>query len=348
MGNLLSAFRGHNSSDFSDEMFNPSNLKSNLLEGQVSLSILYPSIYLKLEAHNSSTLGLPDPKDDDALCKDLSNSIEKGSKLLERISRYKGSSALIKAAITTPNNENETAALKSIIPMILLLKDCYLLSCEIESHIPRVLSVLFQSNGNPDSDNLYSQGSIVALKFAKIMDYSFQFDTLKMGLTDIQNDLSYYRRMSPKLDQYDLPENNDSELSTDITNYMSLFYAYHNPMIKIIVDQTQRTISSYNKPDFLQSLAILSAGVINSVKKGVPNMQLYLYIRILMTTCIIYDWISDHGVFVSSSKIPILEVVTLILQYTNANATGYLVSIQLGCKNFNDPNTPLIVKSAFV
>ncbi|OMJ26864.1 Protein FAM49B [Smittium culicis] len=168
-----------------------------------------------------------------------------------------------------------------------------------------------------------------------------------MGLTDIQNDLSYYRRMSPKLAKFDLPKDYDSELSTDITNYMSLFYAHHNPMIKIIVDQTQRTISPNNRLDFLQSLAVLSAGVINSVKKGVPNMQIYLYVRILMTTCIMYDWMSKQGVFVPSSKIPILEVVSLIFQHTNANATGYLVSIQLGCKNFNDPSTPHLVKSAF-
>ncbi|PVU93043.1 hypothetical protein BB559_003476 [Furculomyces boomerangus] len=336
MGSFLSIFK---TTPPGSPKYDERGSKFTLLQNQTTLAQRFPNTFLILEVSTST---------EDALCKDMDLCIAKGTQLLAKISLYKGSSSQIRQAISNPTPENEQIAWESLTPMVSLLHECYHLSCNIESQIPRVLSVIL-SNPSPDDDQVYSHYSQIAKKFAQIMDYSFQFDTLKFGLSDIQNDLSYYRRMISRIrDRDDGVIEKGKLLSNDITNQMSLFYAYHNPMVKTIVDQTQRTIKNTDKSSFLSNLVMLSAGSINSIRKGTPSSTLNLYIRILMTTSIMYDWISEDGVFQPSSEIPILEVVSVIRDYTMANASGYLVSIQLSCKNFNNPKTPQPVKKAFI
>ncbi|PVV00336.1 hypothetical protein BB560_005288 [Smittium megazygosporum] len=291
MGNLLSIFKSGSSQN------GESSASGNFLYGQTSLSSQFPKAALSLECEI-------DYDTTDELSQKLIACLERSEDCLSKLKNYTGSSNYIRTAITTPTPENEELAWKSLSPMITLLRDCFVLSHDIESLIPGTLEVLL-SDDDDDSDLRMN----VAILFAKLIDYSFEFDNTKMGLSDIQNDLSFYRRILPRVKNSLKDENNDL-LSSEVTNQMSLFYAYHNPMIKTFVDKVN------NKNDFLEQLLILAAGV---------------------------------GVFSQKSKLPILQVISLIKKNVpNKEAEkAYLLSIQLGSKHFYDKDMNPSVKKAF-
>ncbi|PVU90027.1 hypothetical protein BB561_005052 [Smittium simulii] len=288
-----------------------SKVKGCLLSGQTSLTDQFPGAALNLEDPVS---GL----EDSALLRDMDDFVKRGRSLLAQLQNYKGSSEAIRKAITSPTPENEQAAYTSLSPMISLLRDSYVLSSEIESQIPNIIDALLKA------DNSSVDHSSAAILFAQIMDYTFQ-----RIIHRIKN----------------INENDPNHISSETTNQMSLFYAYHNPMIKTIIDKVLRTVDSSNKSKFLKQLSMLSSGAYTSGAVSASNK--YLYARILMTCAILYDWISDTGVFISKSQIPILEVVSFIRKNVTEAHEAYLVSIQLGCKHFNDKETPNPVKKAF-
>ncbi|OMH83076.1 Protein FAM49-like protein [Zancudomyces culisetae] len=164
------------------------------------------------------------------------------------------------------------------------------------------------------------------------MDFSFRFDAAK------------------GVERSEIP-------SGEVSNQMSLFYAYHSPMVRIITEQTQKyvnvrldlvLISDENRNQFLLSLCILAAGSMNSIKdNSAPEVELNLLLRMLVTACILYDWVSIDGIFKSSSTIPILEVVSLIKKST-ASPSIYLLPIQIASRDFNNPNIPVAIKNAFL
>ena len=95
--------------------------------------------------------------------------------------------------------------------------------------------------------HLETQQALVK-QFASILDFVLKFDDLKMLNPSIQNDFSYYRRTISRLRS---PNPNATtempaipEVTAEMANKMSLFYANATPMLRVLSDATLNFVTS--------------------------------------------------------------------------------------------------------
>ena len=115
------------------------------------------------------------------------------------------------------------------------------------------MGVLYEelcSNSMTPLKHLETQQSLVK-QFACIIDLVLKFDDLKMLNPSIQNDFSYYRRTINRLRSPNPNNNNNnsklsglSDISSDLANKMSLFYANPNPMLRVLSDATRKFVKT--------------------------------------------------------------------------------------------------------
>ncbi|KAI8320057.1 DUF1394-domain-containing protein, partial [Martensiomyces pterosporus] len=244
--------------------------------------------------------------------------LRRGPQLLARLRAYHDSSSEIRAAISNPTSENEEAAWRKLGPSVLLLKECYENAKEMERFVPVILEELCgqvsgQVNNQGTSDVNRNRG--LARSFADMMQYAFDFDALKSSIPAIQNDFSYYRRTLPRMHKSQDADVRASVISGDISNHMSLFYAYHNPMVKTVVDSASSHVKEAGTSQHvLECLSALAAGALNAVRQrkisSAENNK--LCVQVLVTCCILYDWISPQGVNNPQSTIDAKAVLQLV------------------------------------
>lgn len=86
------------------------------------------------------------------------------------------------------------------------------------------------------------QQQALVKQFACILDFVLKFDDLKMLNPSIQNDFSFYRRTISRLGSSTSPLPTQltaiNELSAELTNKISFFYAHSTPMLRVMADAT--------------------------------------------------------------------------------------------------------------
>ncbi|KAJ2056184.1 hypothetical protein GGH13_007625 [Coemansia sp. S155-1] len=116
---------------------------------------------------------------------------------------------------------------------------------------------------------------------------------------------------------------------------MSLFYAYHNPMVKTVVDSaSQFAKDSRNEPLVLDCISALAAGSFNTVKQGKadgPESE-RLCVLVLATCCILYDWISPQGIGSAQSSIDVKAVLDMVSEHTLADSTPADKVVRANCR----------------
>ncbi|KAJ2721191.1 hypothetical protein GGI07_004117 [Coemansia sp. Benny D115] len=238
----------------------------------------------------------------------------RGQELVEGIRGYRGGGDEIRAAITQPTAENEEAAWRQICPSAALLRRCFDYAQDVSRLIPELLEELCSQVNEHDLGRTDRNRGLARL-LADLMQNAFVFDALKASIPAIQNDLSYYRRTQARM-----PNSQDEKIARgvipqDVSNHMSLFYAYHNPMVKAVVDSaSQFAKTSGREAPVLNSLATLAAGSQNTLRQGKADSaeSEQLCVFVLVTCCVLYDWISADGLSGAQSTIDVHAVSTAV------------------------------------
>ncbi|KAJ2779319.1 hypothetical protein GGI15_003911 [Coemansia interrupta] len=234
-----------------------------------------------------------------------------GHELIQRIREYEGGGDEIRTAISQPTAENEEAAWRKICPSAALLRQCYDYAQSIDRIIPSILEELCGQVNDHDLGRTDRNRGLARL-LADLMQNAFTFDALK---ATIQNDLSYYRRTQARM-----PKSQDEKIARgvipqDVSNHMSLFYAYHNPMVKAVVDSaSQFAKETRTEALVLNALSTLAAGSFNTLKQSKADSaeSEQLSVFVLVTCCVLYDWISESGISSSQSTIDIRAVAATV------------------------------------
>ncbi|KAJ2514245.1 hypothetical protein H4217_005864 [Coemansia sp. RSA 1939] len=257
-----------------------------------------------------------------------------GQILLQRISGYQESTKEIRAAITDPTPENEETAWRKVGPSVELLVECYQHAQTVEQVIPDVLDELCNHVDHEDSA-VTDRSRGLARLLADLMQNAFAFDALKASIPAIQNDFSYYRRTLSRISASQNDDIAKYAISQDISNKMSLFYAYHNPMVKVVVDSaSQYARESNNEQLVLDCLSALASGSYNTVKQSKADSAKSerLCVLVLVTCCVLYDWISASGVGSPQSTINAKAVLDLISQRSLVDSTPADKVLRANCK----------------
>jgi hypothetical protein len=282
--------------------------------------------------------------------------LQYANSILLDLQQYKGAASEIREAISNPSTAMlQDRAWETVGPLVLQLKRYYEFSLALEATVPQLLRALCSNEMTP-KQHLESQQALFK-QFAEILDFTLKFDDLKMTNPAIQNDFSYYRRtlsrmkMSHQLGPND--DFDDFEVTNEMANRMSLFYAHATPMLKTLSDTTSKFVSENknlpveNTTDCLSMMANICRVMIEN-----PNYRsrfrdeetIMFCLRVMVGVIILYDHVHPIGAFAKSSGIEIKNSIKVLKDQQAVNVEGLLNALRYTTKHLNDESTPKAIK----
>ncbi|KAI7816881.1 hypothetical protein BC939DRAFT_467631 [Gamsiella multidivaricata] len=222
----------------------------------------------------------------------------------------------------------------------------YQYSTSIENCLPQILQTLCIGDVNKNLEKHQTLARILC----RLLDFVFEFDSLKMRTPQIQNDFSYYRRC---LSRGKLSNEGDlkSAINEDeLANQISMFYAYPTPMLKTVTEVTTDFVARHHVgrsvSECLATLAGVCYNTVNNKKKPQRPETTAFCLRVMVIAIIIYDHIDPQGAFIKSSPINIKSSVKAIHSHGNSSDTPNLLSaLKFNTKHLNDSSTPKTIKT---
>nr|CAD7407414.1 unnamed protein product [Timema cristinae] len=235
---------------------------------------------------------------------------------------------MITDAISTPTGEYQQRAWQAVIPLVSKLKRFYEFSMELahnhlynyniivtENVVPKILFQLCSGPLTP-TQHLENQQALVK-QLAETLEFVLKFDEHKMKTPAIQNDFSYYRRTMTRQrmsSQDGLLLTDTREVTNELANRMSLFYAHATPMLKVLSEATTHFVAENadipieNTTETLSTMAKVCLRMLEN-----PNLiaqfqreetQLFV-LRVMVGLVILYDHVHPHGAFVKASNVDV-------------------------------------------
>jgi len=265
--------------------------------------------------------------------------------ILESLKSYTGCGDAIRQAISNPGKAAEDAAWEIVCPAVMKLKEMYEFALQLEELTPRL--VKFLASGEASASIAKCQAT--TKKLADILDFASQFDALKMSNPNVQNDFSYYRRTVSRMKM------NNAQMiiivTDDLANKMSLFFAHSNPVSKALIDAinggvSNRTCDPANTTDVFSILAGISYNKV--AKKRADGDEIQFYLRVLVTSILIFDHVDSAGAFSKGSRINIKAFVKTIQANGGSNTEALLNALRFSSQHLNDESTPKATKLLLV
>lgn len=203
--------------------------------------------------------------------------------------------------------------MKALLPAVLLLKDLFDYSKELETVFPKLLVALMKDDQaaltNAQQSALATQQAL-AKQLADVIDFVLQFDDAKMINPGIQNDFSYYRRSLARL-LLNKETAEDIVVKDELANRMSLFFASPTPMMKVITDCTTSYVEEHGAAQNISrdsvtiGLSLMANVCLEMVAKHrftstITNM---FCLRCMTGSVILVDHVSRNGAFHKKSLI---------------------------------------------
>lgn len=274
--------------------------------------------------------------------------------VLREMQQYKGAANEIREAISNPkSDEYQEKAWDAVCPLVLQLKKYYEFSIALENVVPQLLRALCSNDITP-KEHLETQQALFK-QFAEMLDFVLKFDDLKMSNPAIQNDFSYYRRT---LSRMKMNPNGDIDRQLDVTsemaNRMSLFYAHATPMLRMLSDATTRFVSENkdlpveNTTDCLSTMASICRVMIENptYRTKFSNDETTLFcLRVMVGVIILYDHVHPIGAFCKSSSIDMKSSIKVLKDQPCGKVEGLLNALRYTTKHLNDESTPKGIKT---
>eukprot|EP01122_Echinamoeba_exundans_P017990 TRINITY_DN9919_c0_g1_i1.p1 TRINITY_DN9919_c0_g1~~TRINITY_DN9919_c0_g1_i1.p1 ORF type:complete len:311 (+),score=71.91 TRINITY_DN9919_c0_g1_i1:87-1019(+) len=296
-----------------------------------------PSIQLKLDA---------EPSDGE---KDLAGTftpmLEKSAELLASLQAYSGCDKAIRAALNDPNAETETAAWKAVTAAVGNLLTYFQWAQSMEKEFPRLLVALCGGGADQKVPNNQALVSILA----KIFEFAFRFDELKMTNPAIQNDFSYYRRVLSRVKSgssrvKDVGDSNP-DLTEEVANRMSFFYAYPTPMMKILIDTSFKAEDQASKDELVNGLSLLAnVSVVQLTDPATTAGARNLLYCTMSGAIILVDHLAAMGVFHKKSTVRIKQCVSTLKNSGDPATDALLNSLRFTTRHLSDDTTMPDVK----
>ncbi|XP_078606486.1 CYFIP-related Rac1 interactor B-like isoform X1 [Branchiostoma floridae x Branchiostoma japonicum] len=278
--------------------------------------------------------------------------------LLIELQQYKGADNEIREAISNPSRDNlQEKAWRAVCPSVIKLKKYYEYSTELENVLPQLLQALCSGPYTP-TQHLERQQAL-AKQFAEILHFTLKFDDLKMMTPSIQNDFSYYRRTLSRMkmnSQYKVHDGVGSvfEVSSEVANRMSLFYAEATPMLKTLSEATTRFVSENkhlpieNTTDCLSTMAAVCKVMLETPEyyQRFENEETILFcLRVMVGVIILYDHVHPVGAFAKKSGIDMKGCIKVLRDQPASKVEGLLNALRYTTKHLNDESTPKNIRA---
>ncbi|PAA47378.1 hypothetical protein BOX15_Mlig003528g1 [Macrostomum lignano] len=271
--------------------------------------------------------------------------------IMRSMREYPGAANEIRNALTDPNNEElQERAWASVQDLVRRLQEAYSFGQELETLISSLLESLCSAEKTA-KEHLEQQQALFT-QFALIIDFVIKFDEVKMKTPTMTNDLSYYKRVHRR-------HKTEGALSDEEVSKMSIFYAQHTPMMRLLTECTGAFMSAHkNLPvnttsECLAAIADICRGLVANpdlrqrLKK--PEETVPLCLRVMVGVCVLYDYVHPLGVFARGSLVDIRACIRVLRpdQHHQAQQPGekqlceaLLNVLKYSTRTLNNPSTP--------
>lgn len=269
----------------------------------------------------------------------------KSESILDEIQCYKGAGKEIREAIADPSLEIQERAWNVVLPLVEKLKGFFIMSMELERIVPKLLGQLVGGRLNP-TQHLETQQALVK-QLAEILEFVLKFDEYKMKTPAIQNDFSYYRRTVSR-QRYE-----QSVITTELANRMSLFYAHATPMLKVLSEATSKFVqdNANDVDNTTETIGTMAKVCLRMLEKEKLLSQIereethLLVLRVMVGLVILYDHVHPDGAFVRSSHVDVKGCVKLLQAQPAIKAEPLLNALRYTTKHLNEENTPKNIRN---
>lgn len=147
------------------------------------------------------------------------------------------------------------------------------------------------------------------------------------------------------------------QVTNEMANRMSLFYAYPTPLLKILSDATSKFVTENkslpieNTTDCLSTLANLCRTMIENpnFSSKVANEETHLFcLRVMVGLIILYDHVHPVGAFAKTSNIDIKASIKVLKDQPQGTVDGLLNALRYSTKHLNDETTPKTIRGLLV
>ncbi|XP_077470651.1 CYFIP-related Rac1 interactor B-like isoform X1 [Stigmatopora argus] len=293
--------------------------------------------------------------------------------VLEQLQAYAGAGEEIRLAIQSPASEGvQERAWAAVLPLVAKLKRFYQFSHKLGEvkivfpfcHRQRVMAVRLEKGLRwllgaltdpeaPATQHLEKKQAL-ARQLALILHFTLRFDELKMTIPAIQNDFSYYRRTISRMRINNIGGDADAEVTNEMANRMSLFYASATPMLKTLSDATSKFVSDNpdipieNTTDCLSTMASVCKVMLETpeYRSRFSNEEtLSLCLRVMVGVIILYDHVHPAGAFVKTSNIDMKGCIRVLREQPASSVEGLLDALRYTTKHLNDEATPKHIRN---
>lgn len=273
------------------------------------LSSLLPSSYPSdafIDLENAS------PTDNEQkIHAEMKRLINQGEERLKDIQDYKGCREEQRAAMMGTTPDAEAKCFEKLLESVAKIKSFYDHSQDIEQNFPRLLNSICSMT--PEGKATLANQQALVKQAAEIFNFTLLFDEQRMKTPSLPNDFSYYRRLLTKIPTGDgTVWANRVTVGDEEASTMAMFTSEHLPMMTAVAKAASH--NSVDKENVKTGLALLANSCMKMIKdKKFSSKETNLFCARAMTGAIVvYDRISEFGVFHKRCSIALRESVQLL------------------------------------
>uniref|UniRef100_A0A914HBU0 CYRIA/CYRIB Rac1 binding domain-containing protein n=1 Tax=Globodera rostochiensis TaxID=31243 RepID=A0A914HBU0_GLORO len=222
----------------------------------------------------------------------------------------------------------------------------------IEKVVPELLWELC-SGPLPPAEQL---GSAQALckQLARLIDFVFRFDAMKMNTPALQNDFSFFRRVISRSET--AAREAEGDCSLELANTISLFLASPTPMLNALTNSTTGFVRDHPDLPVSNTTETLTA-IVYICRHMLERKEFYdrlsvdernFFLRVMVSALILFDHIDSAGAFCRHSPVDVRGVVEVVKQKgTEQQANQLMDVLRYTSKHLNDLETPKSVRALF-
>jgi len=242
------------------------------------------------------------------------------------VREYKENTELLRAAMVAPKDDAlQVQAFASLLPSIANIKRAYDLSTRLADELPHLLLYLVARRTN------LREHPALLKQLADVLEFSLAFDFEKMGRPALQNDFSYYRRYLGRMAP--LMPGGGVAVQEAEAGIISLYMAQTLPMT-ITVEKALKSVDKAPRGGGAEGVcqAVQLVGLLANVtcdlalRPGVDDELRRYALRVMTSSVVIYDRVSETGVFTRLSPVRTRKCLRTLRKEQEGTATESMSS----------------------
>lgn len=261
--------------------------------------------------------------------------LEPARDILRDFSNYSDCQNIITTAIANSSQENCAAAWDAVFPNVQFQSRLYDFSVAVADTFKKLIDFLV-SKSNGKALQVIDQHSLAVKTVCELCNVILTFDETVIRLPRLLGDLSYFRRMATRRDDF-----GDFDELYAKSSEMSMFFAVPSPLLTKCIGQVKAGIRTpQDTAKVLDLFAALSDTFTNCQlnHRYTDEERNRLCYKTIVCAILIYDTISASGAFNTRAGIHTLDAVQ-VLAGTSPKETDLLNLLKFGSKHYKDPST---------